>query len=337
MSEELKYNRQQFQLDQDFLKSVTTLDPARSTRALILAWVQIAALILAARFLVPAKYFWYAYVPLIFFIAGRQGALLQLVHEASHVLLHPSRKVNDFISSWFCAYPIGITHEGYARGHYKHHAYTGTERDPKSDREKYRVPDVRDPRLYLLLLKDLLGISALEVFFAYGKNAEEVEGNKKDEGERESLFQKLIRLSIVQTILLAVLFQFNVLDYILLWLIPAMSPHMFLMRIRGIAEHGLAGQIGVDVKSVNEGTFYTRSFLTPTRHYAFAPFVWLEKLLIGSMSVHYHHEHHLFPSVPFYGLRTVHERISSEVRAKNPDVYVRGYFSAAMKNILTTP
>lgn len=337
MSEDRKYGRQLLNVDREFLQTVTTLNPRRSIQALILIWIEIAALIVAARFLLPHEYFWYAYIPLIFFIAGRQGALLQLVHEASHGLLHPSKRVNDAISSWFCAYPIGITHEGYARGHYKHHAHTATKDDPKSDREKYYVPDVRNPKLYLLLLKDLLGITALVIFFAYGKNAEEVEDRKKQEEQRESLVKKLMWLCVVQTLLLGVLFQFNVLDYILLWLLPAMSPHMFLMRVRGIAEHGLAGQLGVDVKNVNEGVFYTRSFLTPTRSYKFTPLVWLEKALIGSLSVNYHHEHHLFPNVPFYRLRDIHKRVHVKVKENNPDVYVRGYFSAALKNVLVAP
>src|SRR5262245_8006443 len=110
-----KYSRQRYTLDKDFLRSVTTLDPRRSARALAWIWVQIVALICGARFLLPPEYFWYVYVPLIFVIAGRQGALLQLVHEAAHGLLHPVRGKNDAISSWFCAYPIGITHEGYTR------------------------------------------------------------------------------------------------------------------------------------------------------------------------------------------------------------------------------
>src|SRR5262249_31398265 len=134
-----------------------------------------------------------------------------------------------------------------------------------------------------------------------------------------------------------ILFQLDIVDYFLLWLIPAMSPHMFLMRIRGIAEHGLAGQLGVDVETVNEGIFYTRSFLTPTRRYRVAPLALFEKGLIGSLSVYYHHEHHLLPNVPFYNLHKVHEKIGTQVREINGDVYVRGYFSAAFKNILTAP
>ena len=36
------------------------------------------------------------YLPCIFIIAGRQGAMVQLVHEASHHLISKNHKLNDF-------------------------------------------------------------------------------------------------------------------------------------------------------------------------------------------------------------------------------------------------
>lgn len=337
----MEYGRKLFEVDRDFLSAVTTLDPRRSMRALALIWVQIVALVYVVRFAVPESWFWYAYVPVAFLVAGRLGALLQIVHEAAHGLLHPSKRANDLVSSWLAARPIGISHEGYAQGHYRHHAYTGTARDPESDREKYRVPDARDPRLYGLLAKDLLGITALMVFFAYGQNAVDLDERRGQRARAGSLAGHLACLSLVQLVVLGGLFWFDAVDYALLWLYPAMGPHMFLMRIRGIAEHGLAGQLGVagaaGLDTVTEGTFYTRSFGTPARTYRWRPLAWLERALIGSLRVYYHHEHHLYPTVPFYHLARVHERVAPAVTAMNPDVYVRGYVSAALKNVLVAP
>ena len=83
------------------------------------------------------------------------GALLQLLHEAAHSMLSKSKQVNERIARWFCALPVGVNFEGYVLGHLRHHAYTGTENEPETDYEKYRVSDIRSPFLYLLLLKDL--------------------------------------------------------------------------------------------------------------------------------------------------------------------------------------
>ena len=132
----------------------------------------------------------------------------------------------------------------------------------------------------------------------------------------------------------------NFITYILLWLIPALSPFMFLMRIRGIAEHGLMRQLGVDegpydTRGTDEGLFYTRSFFTPQVSYNFQPLIWFERLLIGSFNVNYHHEHHLFPRVAWYNLPKLHDLIGKKVAERNPDIYARGYFSAAMRNVFS--
>jgi len=100
------------------------------------------------------------------------------------------------------------------------------------------------------------------------------------------------------------LFKFNPLHYLFLWLIPLMTAHMFLMRVRGIAEHGLGIQLGVkNLAEKTRGIFYTRSFGTPVNRYPFPFLLWLERFLIGSLNVYYHHEHHLYPKVPYYNLR----------------------------------
>jgi fatty acid desaturase len=179
------------------------------------------------------------------------------------------------------------------------------------------------------------------VFFAYGENAADLDERRSDRPRAGAVVAHLAALGLVQLVVLAGLFGFDVVDYALLWVYPAMGPHMFLMRIRGIAEHGLPGQLGIGgargLESVAEGTYYTRSFGTPARAYRWRPLGWIERALIGSLHVNYHHEHHLYPNVPFYHLARVHARIAPAVQAMNPDVYVRGYVSAALKNVLASP
>lgn len=322
------YGAATYKLPKDFVREITTLQPKKSDIAICETWTALIAIIWTLLYAVPDNYFWVAYVPAIFLIAGRFGALLQLVHEASHGLLSPSKDRNQALARWLCAYPVGVFYDGYVTGHKKHHTGTNTLADPPSDTEKYRVVDCRKPELYLLFLKDLLGITALNIFFKYKENEE---APNSDAGSK---LKALVQITLVQLIVLSFIFHFNLVDYFLLWLFPAASTHMFLMRIRGMAEHGLAGQLGSKVEYGWEGTFYTRSFMTPQNRYKFLPFVWLERILIGSLNVNHHHEHHLFPTVPFYHLPKLHRRISREVAQNNPDVYALGYFAAAMRSLL---
>ena len=39
-------------------------------------------------------------------IGSRQFALAVLAHDGAHNLLFSNSKINDFMSQWFCAYPI---------------------------------------------------------------------------------------------------------------------------------------------------------------------------------------------------------------------------------------
>jgi fatty acid desaturase len=332
MEKTAKYGTNSIDLPGGALSELQKLDEKKSFGAIVFIWAQIIALISVMQYGVEAKYFWYLYVPAIFLIAGRIGALLQVTHEASHVSVCKSKGLNDGLAKWVCAYPIGVNYEGYASGHILHHAHAGTKDDPPSDSEKYRIANLKDPGVYVLFLKDILGITALQVFFNYKTNKGGSQ-SKRDSMTTTSPLVQFFQLCLVQVVLVGLLFQFNAINYVLLWLVPAMSPHMFLMRIRGIAEHGLAKQTGFKIENIHQGTLYTRSFMTPKSTYSFSPLVWVEKSLIGSLDIGYHHEHHLYPKIPFYNLHKAHSFVADQVLELNPDVYAKGYFSAAARNL----
>lgn len=313
------------------IKKLHTLDDSFFFKTILFTWITIFVFVYSSKYFVFETTSGYLfYLVFAFLIASRMGVLLQLIHEAAHGLLVKNKKLNSLYSDIFCAMPIGITHSGYTRGHSLHHAYTGTENDPDSDKEKYKEPNFSKINVYWLLLKDLSGITALSVFFSYQNNSYQ---ESKKVGDRKQIFITLVRFGLVQLFLLIFLFQFSIIDYLLFWLYPAIGPHMFLMRFRGIAEHGLAGQLNVRVNNVREGIFYTRSFGTSKKKYKYFPLTFIERFLIGSLNVYYHHEHHLYPMVPFYNLPKLHDLIKNEVYDSNPDIYAKGYFSAAIRNL----
>jgi fatty acid desaturase len=333
MDQTQTYRPSQFQLEEARSRALHRLDERRSLAALASIWLAIAVLVFGMRHFVPSTSWWLAWPIAAFLIAGRIGALLQLVHESAHGLISLDPRRNVIVGEWLCALPVGVNYRGYVRNHLRHHAFTATDRDPPSDTEKYRVVDFWDPRLYALFAQDLLGLTALKVFFAYGGSDQAAGRGVAAGGRIARLARSLGAMAFVQLVILAALFQFDVVSYILLWVVPAASAHMFLMRIRGIAEHGLAKQLGLKVSTVDEGTRYTRSFMTPRRRYRFAPLRGLERILISSLNVNYHHEHHLFPRVPFYHLPELHRLVADRVAARNPDVYAAGYFAAAARAV----
>ena len=105
---------------------------------------------------------------------------------------------------------------------------------------------------------------------------------------------------------------------------------MILMRVRGITEHGAYRQFDIQVMTPNQGNYYTRSVVMDNPTF-FKNFIFqIERVLIGSLNCNYHHEHHLFPKVPFYKLSKVHRYINKDVRERNQLVYVDGYFSTLL-------
>ncbi len=266
----------------------------------------------------------YLTFPMLFLLASRVGAFLNLMHEASHSILFTNQKINNFIASWFLGCPIGIIFDDYTKRHLHHHAHTTTSKEPESDKDKYEEVNVKSFNFYKLCIYDLVGYSAFKVFFSVG------EKNVKKPPFTKIIFN-LIKILIVQIVIL-LFFQLNIFYYIIFWIYPIIGPHMLLMRIRGIAEHGLSKQINKKIESVQEGLLHTRSFLTPSNEYKFKIIYFLEKILIGTFNVNFHHEHHLCPKVPHYNLKKLHLRISKNLTSLNDRAFEKGYFTAVFKN-----
>lgn len=328
MSPEI-YHRARLNIDHLQIRDLEKLDEKKPILDLLVLYVFIFGAVGFSAFLVNNISI-YFYPIVIFLIAGRQGALLQLTHEAAHGLLSQNTKLNNFLGSWATSFLIGVNFEGYKLGHNLHHKHTSTSSEPKEDSEKYAVVNFKDPKIYFLFLKDLLGITALFIFFGYGSQSDD-KSIKNHNSYKKIIF--ISKLSLIQLMILS-LFHFNILNYILFWLYPAAGAHMFLMRIRGIAEHGLSKKLGKKINSPSEGLYYTRSFLTPVNNYKNKLFIFLEKILIGSFCVYFHHEHHLNSKIPYYNLKKFHQlvcpKVKENIENKIPSpIYEKGYFSAA--------
>lgn len=344
------YGPRLYRLDHETLADLKRLQPHRPVLAAVLTWFWIVVIVKAFLWF-PYNVYLYPFV--VFLIAGRAGVFLQLAHEAAHGLIAKGT-FNTWFGNWIASYPIGLDLKGYGEPHVRHHACTNKPCDPLSDSEKYRICDIRNPRLWMLFLKDLVGVTAVTVRFLYDQPLSNKE--KKDisdyletneetyatyRSSTDSTLQSLRKygsILLVQVIILAALFEFSFTDYFLLWVVPLMTAHYVLMRVRGIAEHGLGIQMGVPgLDEKNRGALYTRSFGTPANHYWFPVLTLIERLLIGSLQVYYHHEHHLFPKVPYYNLGKLHRLIYEKEQGYNPQVFAKGYFACLFATLKPQP
>lgn len=79
---------------------------------------------------------WYWTIPVValavFVIGAGQHRLAGLGHEGAHYILAKNRAFNEFVSDWFCMFPVFATTEQYRQIHLGHHEYTNDwENDPE--------------------------------------------------------------------------------------------------------------------------------------------------------------------------------------------------------------
>ncbi len=107
---------------------------------------------------------WAVYIAAAIVIGSKQHALHILAHDGSHRLASPSPVLNDFVTNFFCFWPLGISLDGYRPFHFQHHKYTGMPNDPELEHKLWAAPEWDLPtnpwKIAYYLLKDLLGLSS---------------------------------------------------------------------------------------------------------------------------------------------------------------------------------
>ena len=272
-------------------------------------------------------------------VMGRQQlALGLLMHDAAHGRLFKSRLWNDAFCQFTCAGPLFFSLYSYKHFHFKHHRNPLAADDPDITLIGGYPIDKRS--FYRKLLRDLFGISYFK-FIRYflrgsqsgGKNSKSRKiaatppngGQKTDEQttaqanstEKNLLPPKLIFSSMVLTHLL--LFGVLLLSghpgmYFLLWVLPSMTFLQVYLRIRGIAEH--AGYQPNPDQSLN-----ARTVVNPIQTFLWAPHF-----------VHFHIEHHLYPSVPYFRLPQVHTLLKD--RGALPEANVYSGYGQVLRDLL---
>lgn len=312
------FDRAQFAED---LRRLSKVDGLRSVVTIATEYLIFAVAISAA---IWANH-WAVYVAAIGLIASRQHALGVLFHEAAHYRLFKSRKLNDWISDFFLAFPMGISTSLYRKYHGEHHRFVNDEDD---DPDRVAVHDDDDWKWpknkwvgMMLFMRDLTGLSVLGlnklVWARWSPWPHLVPGlmkNAKHQPSRGDMFRFVLWVTIVATTLLVA----NAWFYLyLLWIVPSATVLVAIFRLRALAEH-------YGIEETHELN-HSRTVLTS----------WWERILIAPHNVNYHLEHHLFPSVPFYRLDQLHQMLmQDEVFSREAHV-THGYINM-MREVLNS-
>jgi fatty acid desaturase len=268
------------------LRSLSEINPWRSTFHIVLEWAGIAAAIwLCNTFWNPLLYVFTA-----IWIGARQHALAILMHDGTHHRLYPNRRLNDVVAEGALAWPLFFSLRSYRRNHFAHHRNPNTEEDPDWMRKMTAdwVFPKRWPALAKILLKELMGFGAARMARDVRTISKRASAAEAKQGPRGVPVYVIARLGFY--VAAAVVFTVFHLwaEFLLFWLVPVFTWLPVVLRIRSIAEHF----------AVEYDHPYTQMRTTyPSL---------LERLFIASKNVGYHIEHHLYPSVPFYNLPKLH-------------------------------
>ena len=233
---------------------------------------------------------WPLTVPLMVLVVGaRQLGLFVLMHDAAHGLLHPDRRINDFVGQAFCSSSL----HAYRPYHLQHHRYVQQTEDP--DLVLSAPFPITRASLRRKLLRDLTGQTFVKQRF--GHIASRLARRTPEESAVRLFMQELAkdRRFLIGNALAFALFALGGIGWVwlTLWLMPMMTWLPLVSRVRNIAEHALIAENEAD----------------PLRQARTTNANWVERALVAPYWVNYHAEHHLFTGVPCWKLRAAHRAL----------------------------
>ncbi len=282
------------------LRKLSQLNPIVSSSCITLEWLSIFfAMWICTRVQHPLLY-----LAVVIWIGARQHALGVLMHEGAHHLLFRHKRLNDWVAELLLAWPIFGTMHSYRARHFEHHRYTNTAQDP--DWVLNRPGDLRAAHGWRRTMSVLLGLNRSS------KEVRRLLGSFGAGETRRLLAARLLCYGFVGSIV-ALLHLWQV--FLMFWVVPLMTWGVFVMRLRGLAEHF----------AVEGDHVFTESRTTYPS--------WFERLLIAPHHVNYHIEHHLYPSVPFYHLPQLHALLKEHAVYQQRAHITRSYWRVLLECI----
>ncbi|HUS65902.1 MAG TPA: fatty acid desaturase family protein [Kofleriaceae bacterium] len=236
-------------------------------------------------------------------LGGRQLALAILMHEAAHRTLFERRAWNEHLADWLCARPIWNDVHRYREHHLRHHAHTGTDRDP--DLALVEPFPTTRRALGRKLARDLVGLSGLKRIFGtllmdfevIGYTVSPAVKRLPQNGRRgiDYLRAGVRNLAgvVVTNLALAALLAWSGHGWVYgAWVVAYLTTFSLFVRIRSLAEHACTERSADPLRN----TRTTRASL-------------LARMTVAPLRVNYHLEHHLLVAVPWFRLPEMHRML----------------------------
>lgn len=263
-----------------------------------------------------------SYLAALILLGGRHLALAILMHDASHYSLFKSKKLNDLIGNWLCAYPTWQDLRRYRPHHLAHHKYAGTEKDP--DLSLVEGFPLSRKSLTRKFLRDLTGVSGFKriyglllmdlgfIRYTVSSSVEKLDQTGRTFKDYvKSAFINLHGVVFTNFALFLFLKMSGHADLYWLWLVSWLIPFSLFVRIRSIAEHACTEMDPDPLK--NTRTTYAN---------------WLARVTVAPHFVNYHLEHHYLMTVPHFRFRKMHELLLSR------GVFNSGYLAKGYVEVL---
>ena len=240
---------------------------------------------------------WWLFLAVFVFVASRQYALLILLHDAFHALVHPNRRVNDILGRLALGAPCGSAYWPSRAVHLEHHRYLGEVDDPELFLHSAGPPrEKRAPgRLLWHFLRLVLGDQALHTYLGGKASTDATPMTRVHRVARGMIPVAVAQLGLLAMFALAGSWP----TYFTLWLLPLLTLAVLFNGMRTFCDHANV----TDEPSGKDHRLVTYRSSPP------------ERFFIAPFHMNYHAEHHLFPYVPHYRLPALRHRIERAVMA----------------------
>ncbi len=279
-------------------------------------------------------------------IGGRQLGLSILMHDGAHGLLHPDRRINNWLGQWPSGAATGSDLHAYRAYHLTHHKYTQQPEDP--DLALSAPFPTSKASLRRKIIRDLTGQTFYKQRRAQLATAwRGVKAILRDEGiageqsgKRDTSAGRMLnrsgvdapvasvegakatartvgRFLLVQILVLAVSLLFWGWTPFLLWIAALATTFQLFLRVRNVAEHACT--------TTGSDDPFTHARTTLASHW--------ERATVAPYWVNYHSEHHLFMGVPCYGLPRAHQLLGEG--GYHPRMTIEPGYGAVLRRVVT--
>ena len=288
-------------------KEFAGLSTWRPLLEIILTWAVIVMIVaLYLRYPSPV-----AFAAAFVLVASRQYALLILLHDSFHSLLHPSRRINDLLGALLVGAFCGSSFWPSRAAHLEHHRKLGEPDDPEFFLHCAAAPnEKRSPAAFTRHF--LVLISGRQVLYTYFGGDTSAAGSVLKR-LRDAL-PRMLPVVGAQALLLALFVSAGAWTaYFTLWVLPLLTLVILFNGLRAFCDHANVS----DEPGAKEHRLVS---------YISSP---LERFFLAPFHMNYHAEHHLFPYVPHYKLPALRRKIMASPNHSSLVQWRRGYLSFA--------